>query len=215
MNLDAPPTNPYSPPEATAPAPPDVLAVRVRLLRKETILRLLGVFYLTISLAMVAVFSMAAGDVASLHGSFLLFLGILLLLASALFFGGYRLAGLRPGRRYAIVFTGLFLLTGLPRMCMELANFSAQPKTAIQACTFLLLLTSGFWVLLSRDGRFLLSPGYGPIVAATPQLQVWRTPTMLVGLVVILMAIFTSFQRIERIEPPDPAPAGSGEPDMG
>jgi hypothetical protein len=188
MNSDPQPTNPYRPPAAGPPEVPDAARIRAGLLHQEAILRVLGISYLVSAFF----WAIEAGKMAMMYSviGFEVWksVGLFLLFAAAAFFCGRRLAFLRPGFRVLLgLATGTALLLAILEAVLKLNEGQADWRTAIETIARVAISSAGLWVLLSRGGRIMLSPEYRPIVAATPQLQVWRTPAMIAGILAILV----------------------------
>lgn len=190
--------NPYHPPEAQPPSP-DAATLRGRLLHKEAMIRVLGAFYLGMSLAFLGMTALFLRP----PGLPLPFILLFCFLAGLLLHAGYRLVTLNPGSwRYVTIFTGALTLlyvghalTELPKL---LEGISWDEWRRLGPFAYVALLVPAFYVLVTRDGRFLLSTEYRDLIAATPGLKFWRTWTAIFGFLLILYIASTVVQRIEQ-----------------
>lgn len=192
------PTNPYSPPAAPPPTSAEA-RIRGRLLPKEAALRVLGGFYVMVGLVVLAawIYLLQAS------GMTLPILLVLCFLAGIFLHAGFRLSTLKArSRRYLAVFTGVLTLSYVGYLLSEGAKLfrgiSWGESKFLTALAYVALMAPTFYVMCSRDGRFILSAEYRKLMVATPGLKFWRTWTAVAALLLILVIASTIVERIER-----------------
>ena len=173
------PYNPYQPPEAKVDDVPDGADAHAEVIRRDHIkheasIKAVGTLYYLSTLGLLvsgvmSIFVLASGtDVPQGMGGAIL--GVVMLVFGVLMFLVAR--GLRKLSPWVRIPTALFSAVGL---------LGFPFGTLINAYIM--------WVVLSAKGRFILSPDYAAIVAATPQVK-YRTSIVVwifLGLIVLLL----------------------------
>jgi hypothetical protein len=186
-DVPSPSTNPYAPPAAAAPDGPEATEIRKRLLSKEAWVRVLGLHIL-----LTGVISFLFRKFGALSDLPFAVLAVSGLFGALQLLAGYSLAALwHRGRLFATIFVGLLtpfqVFFAAAAGMRYLEGWSLGDSGIVSALGQLALIVPAFVVLLTRDGRFILSAEYPPIVAATPSLHFWRTRTAVLGFLLILL----------------------------
>jgi len=189
MTADLETPDPYSPPVATPVPVEDDFRIRERFLRKEALLRAVGISYLiTGSVSAFRVLNIAREAAGRDPGLWQVVI-LLSVFTGVYLFCGYGLLFLRSAARLlALLLSGVFILLDFffTLQFLPLLQSPAALKSILLTGVDMVVPAIGLWLLISRAGRFLFSAEYRAIVEATPQLSVWRTPAMIAGLLIVL-----------------------------